>query len=303
MSWYLRGGLARVGGARRQVLHRLQPRHHQYAGDVCSTEQWRPWCHGPVALAAARVMHSGRFVVIKKSQLAAAAAAGCALCSPCRHSANAQPEHQTRMTLRLQVWIQSPRWIQVGNWRGGWGWPWVVRTERDRLRVRGRMRCAQRPPPPSYWGMFYYRGHHWRALKRKICSVSYLWQRIHDMMRDFKFKTIFWERNLCEWLDQAIKRANDAKRAIGSVPQNCGWAVVFSGLSHSIICFDLCRCLHWMHSVFFLCWSLNSQKMFESSSLEVSDSNILCYATEWRLFFWHVTIRWQVAANLQDQYR
>jgi hypothetical protein len=36
--------------------------------------------HGPVALpvAAARVIHCGRFVVIKKSLLAAAAAAGCA---------------------------------------------------------------------------------------------------------------------------------------------------------------------------------------------------------------------------------
>ena len=34
--------------------------------------------HGLVALAAARVMHRGRFVVIKKSRLAAAAAAGCA---------------------------------------------------------------------------------------------------------------------------------------------------------------------------------------------------------------------------------
>ena len=34
--------------------------------------------HGPVALAAAREMHCGRFVVIKKSRLAAAAAAGCA---------------------------------------------------------------------------------------------------------------------------------------------------------------------------------------------------------------------------------
>ena len=43
MSWYLRGGTARVGGARRQVLHRLQPRRRQHAGDVCSTEQWRPW--------------------------------------------------------------------------------------------------------------------------------------------------------------------------------------------------------------------------------------------------------------------
>jgi hypothetical protein len=34
--------------------------------------------HGLVTLAAARVMHRGRFVVIKKSRLAAAAAAGCA---------------------------------------------------------------------------------------------------------------------------------------------------------------------------------------------------------------------------------
>jgi hypothetical protein len=44
MSWYLRGGLALTGGARRQVLRRLQPRHRQYAGDVCSTELWLPWC-------------------------------------------------------------------------------------------------------------------------------------------------------------------------------------------------------------------------------------------------------------------
>ena len=34
--------------------------------------------HGPVALAAALAMHCGRFVVIKKSRLAAAAAVGCA---------------------------------------------------------------------------------------------------------------------------------------------------------------------------------------------------------------------------------
>ncbi len=34
--------------------------------------------HGTVALAAAQVMHCGRFVVIKKSWLAAAAAEGCA---------------------------------------------------------------------------------------------------------------------------------------------------------------------------------------------------------------------------------
>jgi hypothetical protein len=51
--------------------------------------------HGPVALAAARVMHSGRFVVIKKSRLAAAAAAGCA--AHTGKSANALPEHQTRI--------------------------------------------------------------------------------------------------------------------------------------------------------------------------------------------------------------
>ncbi len=38
--------------------------------------------HGPVALAAARVMHCGRFVVIKKSRLCAAAAASCAAHGP-----------------------------------------------------------------------------------------------------------------------------------------------------------------------------------------------------------------------------
>jgi hypothetical protein len=65
--------------------------------------------HGLVALAAVRVMHCGRVVVIKKSRLAAAAAAGFAA-----HAGKAP-----RMTLRLQVWTRSPRWIQVGNWRGG----------------------------------------------------------------------------------------------------------------------------------------------------------------------------------------
>jgi hypothetical protein len=40
VSWYLRGEMARVGADRRQVLHRLQPRHNQHAEDVFSTEQW-----------------------------------------------------------------------------------------------------------------------------------------------------------------------------------------------------------------------------------------------------------------------
>ncbi len=77
MSQYLRGWLALVGGARCQVLHLLQPRHRQYAGDVCSTKlncDGLDAVHGPVALAAAQVIHHGRFLVIKKSRLAVAAA-------------------------------------------------------------------------------------------------------------------------------------------------------------------------------------------------------------------------------------
>jgi hypothetical protein len=48
--------------------------------------------HGLVALAAARVMHCGRFVVIKKSTKSARRGRRCGLCSPCRQSADAQPE-------------------------------------------------------------------------------------------------------------------------------------------------------------------------------------------------------------------
>jgi hypothetical protein len=184
-----------------------------------------------------------------------------------------------------------------------WKFELRVRAEHYRLRGRGRMRCARRQPPPSYWGMFDYSGHHWRVLKCTISGVSYSWQMIHDMIRDFKLKTIFSEQNLCEWLDQAIKRANDAKRATGcSAPKlllSCCFlrSVSFNYLFRSLQVLALNACC------IFLMLKFELTKMLESSSLEVGDSNILCYATEWRLFFWHVTIRWQVAAILQDQYR
>ncbi len=78
------------------------------------------------------------------------------------------------------------------------------------------MRCARRPPPPSYWGMFYYRSHHWVALTGfKVYNLQYFIFMAEDSWYDFKFETIFWEQNLCEWLDQAINRVNNAKRAAG----------------------------------------------------------------------------------------
>ncbi len=85
------------GGARRQVLHRLQPRHRQHAGESVGTcvqlnsdSDGLDPAHGLVALTAARVMHRSRFVVIKKSRLTAAAATGCAA-----HAGKAQM-HSTR---------------------------------------------------------------------------------------------------------------------------------------------------------------------------------------------------------------
>ncbi len=96
MSWYLRGGLARVGapgarcstGSSHTIANMLGMRVQLNCDGLDAA-------HGLVALAAARVMHCGRFVVIKKSRLAAAAAAGCAA-----HAGKA-PMHSLRTRSRL----------------------------------------------------------------------------------------------------------------------------------------------------------------------------------------------------------
>ena len=71
--------MGRVGGARRQALHRLRPRHHGIANVLGAGVQLYGDCldsaHGLVAVGAARVVSRSRLVVIEKSRLAAA---GCA---------------------------------------------------------------------------------------------------------------------------------------------------------------------------------------------------------------------------------
>ena len=116
--------------------------------------------HGLVALAAARVMHCCRFVVIKKSRLAAAAAA--AGCAAHAGKAEARFKHLTRMTFGPQVWTWSSRWIHVGNCQclsegGGWGL-WVLvqppvlenlNSESERI-AEPRSLARRRPPPQTY---------------------------------------------------------------------------------------------------------------------------------------------------------
>ena len=75
IPWRLRGGMARVGGASfglRVAIANVLGTYDQLNGDGLDP------AHGLVAVAAARVVHRGRFVVIEKSRLAAAIAAGCA---------------------------------------------------------------------------------------------------------------------------------------------------------------------------------------------------------------------------------
>jgi hypothetical protein len=79
--------------------------------------------HGLVALAAARVMHCCRFVVIKKSRPMQAK-------RRCNVDSEARFKHLTQMTFGPQVWTWSSRWIHVGNCQwlsegGGWG-RWVL---------------------------------------------------------------------------------------------------------------------------------------------------------------------------------
>ncbi len=75
ISWHLRrGGMGRVGGARRQALHRLRPRHRQRAGGGCSAEQWLPWSRAWTCCNGCCVTR-GWLVVIEKSRLATASCA------------------------------------------------------------------------------------------------------------------------------------------------------------------------------------------------------------------------------------
>ena len=69
ISWHLlRGGMGRVGGARRQALNLLRPRAAvQLYSDCLDSAP-----HGLVAVDAARVVSRSRLVVIEKSRLAAA---------------------------------------------------------------------------------------------------------------------------------------------------------------------------------------------------------------------------------------
>jgi hypothetical protein len=43
ISWNLRGGMARVGAARSQVLHLLRPQHSQRAGYGCLAQRFHVW--------------------------------------------------------------------------------------------------------------------------------------------------------------------------------------------------------------------------------------------------------------------
>ena len=86
ISWHLRrGGMGRVGGARRQALHRLRPRHRQRAGGGCSAERWLPWsrawtcCSGCCASSESRPIGSHWIKSARRG----------GLCSPCRQSADA----------------------------------------------------------------------------------------------------------------------------------------------------------------------------------------------------------------------
>jgi hypothetical protein len=189
--------------------------------------------HGPVASAAALVTHCGRFVVIQKAgsprpPLRAVqpmqAKRQCTAWAPDWDDIEASSmdsESNMDSTLKLARRVrQAVSAVDSSTWKFE---PRVrVRTERDRLRGRDRMRCARRPPPPNYWGMFYYHGHHWRVLKCTICSISYLWQRIHDMVSSLNIfflgaKSLWMagqghqkgkRRNTCYWL-QCPKTADE----------------------------------------------------------------------------------------------
>jgi hypothetical protein len=82
ISWHLHGWMALVGGAR--------PGARPYTSFGLAIANVRGTCvqlnsdcldpsHGLVAVAAERALYCCRFVVIEKSQLAAAIAAGCAV--------------------------------------------------------------------------------------------------------------------------------------------------------------------------------------------------------------------------------
>jgi hypothetical protein len=107
--------------------------------------------HGLVAKAAVRVVHRGRFVVVGKSWLAAASAAGCAA-----HAAwGKAPMDSSRWHRGFKYGLG----FQYGfKWRRAklpitaastWKLELRVRTESDWLRGWSRMRFARRPSPPT----------------------------------------------------------------------------------------------------------------------------------------------------------
>jgi hypothetical protein len=94
---------------------------------------------------------------------------------------------------KLAEWRRRVRLVITCTATSTWIIELRVRTERDQLRGRDRMRCARRPPPATYWGMFYYRGHHWRVLKCTLCRFSCVIGRglMIWLYHDSSFKTSF----------------------------------------------------------------------------------------------------------------
>ncbi len=108
--------------------------------------------HGLVALTAVRVMHRGRFVVIKKSLLAAAAAAGCAAhegkapmhCDSLRTSMDSKSKMDSSLKLARRV-SQATSTVASSTWK----LELRVWTERDRCAQRMRKSHALRTEAAS----------------------------------------------------------------------------------------------------------------------------------------------------------
>jgi len=113
--------------------------------------------HGLVALAAARVMHCCRFVVIKKSRPMQAK-------RRCNVDSEARFKHLTRMTFGPHVWSWISRWIHVGNcqWLSegggchGEAGEYLYSHQYLKTRIlspnglRSRGAWRRRPPPQTY---------------------------------------------------------------------------------------------------------------------------------------------------------